>query len=58
MDDVEVRDRVHPVLDVHHIWVLKPSTDVHYAIHLLDVRQEGITQALSLRCAPASGAVS
>ena len=37
MDDVEIRNRVHPVLDVHHICVLERSTDVHYAIHLLDV---------------------
>lgn len=42
VDDFKVLYRVHPVLNVSDVSILKASTHVEDAVHCLYVRQEGV----------------
>lgn len=53
--DVQVLHRVHAVLHVCHVWVVKRAAHVVNAIHCADVGQEGVAQALALGGAPGRG---
>ena len=51
MNDFEVVHRIDSILHVCDVWIFKRSTDVHNAVHRLDIRKESVSQSLSFCCA-------